>query len=181
MYPARSMTFPLHSIVVVKMNFFYVDTSDVVFGVTYQLVSVASNKVLKMTSNLGDENPLWVIYMNNDGTVKLINPKNGKALDVSGAGTAAGTNVQLWTDNETNAQKWRIESLGDGIYKLINPHSGKVLDVKNGGTSDETNLQIWSDNDMPTQKWRLRRYHLEGEHVRFDLPLDNIQSNSTTF
>ena len=116
-----------------------------------------------MTSNLGDENPLWVIYMNNDGTVKLINPKSGKALDVSGAGTAAGTNVQLWTDNETNAQKWRIESLGDGIYKLINPHSGKVLDVKNGGTSEEMNLQIWSDNDMPTQKWRLRRYHLEGE------------------
>jgi hypothetical protein len=29
--------------------------------------------------------------------VKLVNPASGKALDINGAGTANGTNVQIWT------------------------------------------------------------------------------------
>ncbi|MFC7749391.1 RICIN domain-containing protein [Paenibacillus thermoaerophilus] len=31
-----------------------------------------------------------------------------QTLDVSSSGTADGTNVQIWTDNGTGAQKWNL-------------------------------------------------------------------------
>ncbi|MBU5445214.1 glycosyl hydrolase [Paenibacillus sp. MSJ-34] len=86
---------------------------------------------------------------------KLINPNSGKALDVNAAGTANGTNVQIWEDNGSGAQKWRVVSNGDGTYKLVNPNSGKALDVNNSGTANGTNVQIWNDNGSGAQKWQI--------------------------
>ncbi len=89
------------------------------------------------------------------GTYKLINLTSGKALDVTGSGTADGINVQIYTDNGSGAQKWTVTSLGGGVYKLVNPNSGKALDVDNSGTADGTNVRIWSDNGTSAQQWRL--------------------------
>jgi GH43 family beta-xylosidase len=87
---------------------------------------------------------------------KLVNPSSGKALDVDGGSTANGANVQLWEDNSTTAQEWRITSLGDGAYTLVNTISGKALDVAGGGTADGTNVQIWEDFDgSPAQRWAI--------------------------
>lgn len=88
---------------------------------------------------------------------KLINPSSGKALDVAGAGTANGTNVQIWEDNNSAAQEWRITSLGDGAYTLINTNSGKALDVAGTGTADGTNVHIWQDyGGNAAQRWVLK-------------------------
>lgn len=87
---------------------------------------------------------------------KLINTGSGNALDVSGAGTANGTNVQIWQDLNNGAQEWQIVSLGDGTYKLVNPSSGKALDVDGALTANGTNVQIWQDfNGGIAQKWTI--------------------------
>ncbi|SEO12741.1 RICIN domain-containing protein [Paenibacillus sp. OV219] len=89
-------------------------------------------------------------------TYQLVNINSGKALDVLNSGTTDGTNVQIYTDNNTNAQKWTITSNGDGTYRLINPNSGKALDVNNGGTTDGTNVQIYSyTSGAAKQKWTI--------------------------
>src|SRR5438067_1213798 len=46
----------------------------------------------------------------------LTNPNSGKALDVTGAGTADGTNVEIWTKNGTAAQNWQINKNADGTH-----------------------------------------------------------------
>lgn len=89
------------------------------------------------------------------GTYKLINVNSGKALDVSGAGTTPGTNVQIWTDNGTGAQKWTIYRNADGTYKLINVNSALALDVAGSGTGDGTNVQAWTDLGNGAQKWNI--------------------------
>jgi hypothetical protein len=92
------------------------------------------------------------------GVYKLINPQSGKALDVAGAGTENGTNVQIWEDfNGGIAQKWRIIPVYGDVSKLINPNSGKALDILNGGITNGTNVQIWEDNGGNAQKWKLVR------------------------
>ncbi|MFC4101492.1 RICIN domain-containing protein [Paenibacillus xanthanilyticus] len=91
----------------------------------------------------------------NGGTYKLINVNSGKALDVASAGTAPGTNVQIWGDNGTNAQKWTLYQNADGSYKLINVNSAHALDVAGSGTGDGTNVQIWNDLGNGAQKWNL--------------------------
>lgn len=89
-------------------------------------------------------------------TYKLININSCKALDVSNSGTADGTNVQIWTDHKSIAQRWTITSNGDGTYRLINPNSSKALDVNNGGTANGTNVQIWTySSGAAKQKWNI--------------------------
>ncbi|MFC4305060.1 RICIN domain-containing protein [Cohnella boryungensis] len=89
------------------------------------------------------------------GTYKLINTNSGKALDVSGSGTAPGTNVQIWTDNNTGAQKWTIYRNANGTYKLINTNSALALDVAGTGTADGTNVQVWTDLGNAAQTWNI--------------------------
>ena len=87
--------------------------------------------------------------------VSALNPKN--VLDVSGAGTANGSNVQSyvkWGANNT-AQQWRVEATGDGHYTLIGIGSGKALDVAGGGTTNGTNVHIYQRNGSCAQKWQV--------------------------
>ncbi|CAF3327868.1 unnamed protein product [Rotaria socialis] len=90
-------------------------------GATYEITHAESKKVLDICCGDTDsrtnviiyeahhgQNQRWSICINGDGTVKIINPRSGKALDVDRGGkanTVAGTNVQIWADNGSNAQK----------------------------------------------------------------------------
>ena len=74
-------------------------------------------------------------------------------LDVQDASRASGANVQLHTENGSNAQVVKISTNADGSYTITFPFSRKVLDVANGGRTPGTN--VWQctpfGNDM--QKW----------------------------
>ena len=52
----------------------------------------------------------------------------GKCMDVTGGGTANGTQVQLWDCNGTGSQEWRWRNQN----RLVNPQSGRCLDVTGG-------------------------------------------------
>jgi hypothetical protein len=71
-------------------------------------------------------------------------------LDVSNAGTAPGTNVQIWGCNGTNAQKWTLNSAGElrsGVGTNL------CLDVDDANTTPGTNVQIFGCNGTNAQKW----------------------------
>ncbi|MET7396679.1 family 16 glycoside hydrolase [Dactylosporangium sp. NPDC005572] len=70
----------------------------------------------------------------------------GKCVDVSNAGTADGTKIQLWTCNGTTAQSWTRS--GDTLRAV-----GKCLDVDNGGTANGTKVQLWTCNGSGAQVW----------------------------
>ncbi|WP_369176003.1 PQQ-dependent sugar dehydrogenase [Streptomyces mutabilis] len=72
---------------------------------------------------------------------------NGKCLDVDNAGTADGTEVQLWSCNQSSAQAWTVG--GDGTLKAL----GKCLDVSGGASADGTRIQLWTCNGTGAQKW----------------------------
>lgn len=87
-----------------------------------------------------------------DGVYELVGAGSGKALDVSGASRADGANVQVWTRNDTGAQKWRLSAGGSG-WQLLNCRSKKALDVDNAGSADGTNVQQWSSYGNAAQTW----------------------------
>jgi GH25 family lysozyme M1 (1,4-beta-N-acetylmuramidase) len=78
--------------------------------------------------------------------------------DVTGASTANGARVQLYSSNNTNAQKYRFESIGNGTYKIVNVNSGKVLDVSGGSTANGAALQQYTNNNTVAQQWTVRNY-----------------------
>ncbi|GJF33629.1 glycosyl hydrolase [Kitasatospora sp. NE20-6] len=71
----------------------------------------------------------------------------GKCLDVAAAATANGTQVQLYTCNGTDAQKWTTTTAGE--LRVL----GKCLDLAAGGTADGTKAQLWDCNGTGAQKW----------------------------
>ena len=84
----------------------------------------------------------------------LVNPNSGRALDVYGAATGDGTQVDIWDVNGTAAQKWQVNQNSDGTYTLVNPNSGKALDVYSASTADGAKIDIWDVNGTAAQKWK---------------------------
>src|SRR5687768_2500699 len=86
-----------------------------------------------------DDGDLEISPAIDPGPYRLVRSGSGKCLDVNGAGTANGTNIQQWSCNGTGAQSFRLESLGGDKYKLVNTSSDKCVDVNGAGTSNGTN------------------------------------------
>lgn len=88
-----------------------------------------------------------------NGAYRLLNRNSGKALDVSGGGTADGTNVQQWGYGGYANQKWTLTYLGNGQYQVLGLASGKALDVYKKSTANGANIDIWTWNGGTNQKW----------------------------
>ncbi|MDP3850402.1 MAG: RICIN domain-containing protein [Luteolibacter sp.] len=102
----------------------------------------------------------FTAQLQTDGSFELI-PNNalGQRLDVNAAGVS-GANVQIYIDNDTNAQRWKCEyqTDGSGSFELIPQHNQALrLDVKSAGTANGTNVQVYTDNNTAAQRWRLVR------------------------
>jgi type 1 glutamine amidotransferase len=70
----------------------------------------------------------------------------GKCLDVRGAVSADGTQVQLYPCNGTGAQTWT--RAGATLTAL-----GRCLDVSGGGSANGTKVQLWTCNGSGAQNW----------------------------
>ena len=81
-------------------------------------------------------------------TVGQITGLGGKCVDVSGAGTANGTAVQLYDCNGSTAQNWTVAS--DGTLRGL----GKCLDIAAAGTANGSLVQIYDCNGTGAQQWQ---------------------------
>jgi putative hemolysin len=91
----------------------------------------------------------------NNGVYRLVNKNSGKVLEVAGSSATAGTKVQQYAWNGTDAQRWKIEITPDGYYKLTAQHSGQVLDVDACSAANGAKVQQYTSFNNDCQKWRL--------------------------
>jgi len=94
-------------------------------------------------------------YTAANGTYKIINRNSGKAMDVAGAGTANGTQIDQWPYNNLGNDKWTLTSLGNGQFEIVGVGSGKCLDVSGGSTADGTKVQIWTYGNYANEHYAL--------------------------
>ena len=115
--------------------------------------NTANGAAIRLYTPNGTASQLFVVSSSDvniaTGVSMIITSVANKKLvtDVTGASTANGARVQLDSSNNTNAQKYRFESIGNGTYKIINANSGKVLDVAGGSTADGAALQQYTSNN----------------------------------
>ncbi len=117
-----------------------------------------------------DGTNLWVYAANGSDAQKFYlkavayNPITGEfifknannqsaVLDIAGGSRKMQANLQLYTFNDTCAQKFTIVNLGDGFVKIRNEKSRHMLDAAGGGTANGTNVQQYCDNGTMAQKW----------------------------
>lgn len=77
------------------------------------------------------------------------------ALDVKGAGTKKGVNIDAYRRNGSVAQVFSISRNADGTYTVINDISGMALDVAGASKAEGANVQQWRSNGSAAQKWRI--------------------------
>lgn len=74
-------------------------------------------------------------------------------LDVTGASTSDGANVEVYASNGTKAQRWAISSDGDGWFAILSRNSGKALDIDGASTLDGANVWQYTGNNTNAQRW----------------------------
>ncbi|WNV86443.1 ricin-type beta-trefoil lectin domain protein [Umezawaea sp. Da 62-37] len=81
------------------------------------------------------------------GDVVLSNPQSTRCLDADGAGTADGTQIQLWDCLGVANQRWTRTAAGE-----LRSY-GRCLDVNANGTANGTKIQLWTCNSSAAQKF----------------------------
>lgn len=115
-------------------------------------ITVGNVSVTEHTYDNGDRH-----YVVSEG-MYIIQSCSGsnQVLDVVGGGKDNGVNVNSWSSNGTNWQKWQFVRTENGIYKIINVNSGKCLEVAGQDTNvNGGNVQQWDYVGGNNQKWKL--------------------------
>ncbi|MBI9067620.1 MAG: RICIN domain-containing protein [Salinivirgaceae bacterium] len=73
-------------------------------------------------------------------------------IDISGGGNDNGTNIHVWENNPSIAQKFRFHHLGDGRWKIYGKQ-GKILCLNGQRWQNGTNVHLWDDHDATAVQW----------------------------
>ncbi len=104
-------------------------------------IGVSGETALIRYPNKGD-GQAWRFIRFSDGSYEITNLKTGRSLDCAAGSGAAGTKVNTYLSNNTNAQRWFIYSV-NGNYVLAPKCTFTcVLEVEGGKTTSGTPLQL---------------------------------------
>ena len=78
-------------------------------------------------------------------------------LDVKGGSTSNYGNIQLYLNNDSTAQAFKVSHDAQGYITFTNVNSGKVLDVSGGIASNGRNVQQYTSNGTRSQKWIVKK------------------------
>lgn len=81
---------------------------------------------------------------------------SNKLINITGAAVADGTNVDLWSNINSDAQKWDIKyNAQTGFYTITNHFSKKSIDLNGGIKTDGNNIHSFAPNTTCSQNWRI--------------------------
>jgi len=124
------------------------------YGLDIAEAGTTSGSNVHFWTHYGYYNQLWrFTYYPATDEYAIINPYSGLNLDISSGNYYSGNNIQVWEDNSTCAQRWKIARTTDGNYYIISSCDYSYsVDLKND-PADGNNIQLWKTNDTPNQKW----------------------------
>lgn len=84
------------------------------------------------------------------------------AVDVTGGSSKSQTNIQLYTANGTDAQRFAFVPVAhfddEGTYKIVPANNtSNCLDVSGNSMASGANVQVYPNNDTSAQRWLLSK------------------------
>lgn len=78
-------------------------------------------------------------------------------LDLAHGSAENGTNIGIWTNDESDARKFKFADNGDGTYTIFTKSSKdkSCIGVESDSTSSGANVIQWQSNGSDSQKWIL--------------------------
>lgn len=77
---------------------------------------------------------------------------SNKVLDVAAASKEEGGNIQIWTADNVNQQRFSFEAISPDTYKIISKNSNKALTVN----QESKNVYQSNYNNTDNQKWIIK-------------------------
>jgi arabinogalactan endo-1,4-beta-galactosidase len=124
-------------------------------GYSLGATTAISNTVLRFTSAIDAFKSNSENFPDTSATYAIYNRNSGKVLNVVGGSSTDGANIEQYTYNGWNSQKWKFIDSGNGYYKIKNVQSGKIMDIYGRSTADGANNIQWTDNGGYNQQWQL--------------------------
>lgn len=90
-----------------------------------------------------------------DGRYTIFSRHSGLVVQIDGASTANGANVNQWSDQNAPHQWFDVLNLGGGYYSIRAAHSRASLDVFDFSTSPGGRITQWSYWGGNNQQWRI--------------------------
>lgn len=81
---------------------------------------------------------------------------NNYVLDITATSLLQGANVELFSSNDRNNQKFQITYIGNGEYKIETLHSNKALTVTRSLTTEGANVEQRDYVGANSQKWAIK-------------------------
>lgn len=76
-------------------------------------------------------------------------------IDIAGGSTENGGVANIYSYNETAAQRYYITQNDDGYYTIMNVNSGKLLEVPGAIVANGTTIAQYTNNGTYAQQWML--------------------------
>ena len=126
------------------------------FGLYLQAMGTANgSEIQQQALNTGITAQQWDVIDVGNGNYKIRANGTTSVMDVAGAATANGTKVQVYTDNGTSAQQYRITPVGDGSFSLKTAiaNYASSVDVTSGSSAAGTKIQEYVTNNTVSQQF----------------------------
>ncbi|SFC24982.1 signal peptide-containing protein, YSIRK family [Streptococcus gallolyticus] len=137
-----------------------VSAVDETMGLDVVGASNQNNTNVQIYPNLSDTNQTFKITYLNNGYYSITTNVSGKALDAAGNGSYNGTNVVIYSPNNSEAQQWIIkESNLEGFFEIISKNKNMALDVAGGVAKAGNNVQLYIRNGSIAQRWKFIPVH----------------------
>lgn len=149
-----------------KLNGLALDISGALFknGTNVQVYEYNDSKAQKFI--LKGAYPMQGYKTIEDGVYELTTKWNiSQSLDIVNGSTDENAELQLWTSNFTDAQKFIIKYIGDGYYKIISKVSGKALTVESTNPSIGSRIVQKTDENLDTQKWIIKEVDVNTYYI----------------
>lgn len=148
------------------------------FLLTTLLAVSTSNNTLESSSVMMIDN-----YCSGPGAVyRLKVQHSNKYLQVQNRSTANGANIEQWSSNSNNYQRFYFDHVSGDQYRIINKNTNKSIGIANGSTANGANAQQQNLSSSSSQLFRFDSvgngvYHIINVNSNKAL---NISGNSTS-
>ena len=143
----------------------------------------------------GTNGQLWKFATAAGGTY-YIKSKLGTTMELASGKTTAGTNIQMYTVNGSEAQRWVLDKdkaalkdieIEEGTYTIKNATgTNQVLDIKSGSKSSGAIVQTYKSNNTLAQRFKISKekdgyYRITAEHsgLVFDVKGGSFESGAS--
>jgi predicted alpha-1,6-mannanase (GH76 family) len=86
---------------------------------------------------------------------KIRSKANNKLLNVSNSSLSNGANVDIWTDTDSDAERWRVVHITGNNYTFQNIGTGKYLHLANATPANSVNINQNDNTNNSQVRWNI--------------------------